>query len=84
MWIILKSLLNLLQYCFCSVFWHFGDEARGIWAPPPGMEPTPLLEDRVLNIGSPGRSLTHLIVVYPVLSTLDVPGPRKEKMKTYS
>ena len=29
MWPILKSLLNLLQYCFCSMFWLFGHEACG-------------------------------------------------------
>ena len=36
----LKSLLNLLQYCFCFMFWCFGHQARRILAPPPGMEPT--------------------------------------------
>ena len=29
----LKSLLNLLQYCFCFMFWFFGHEACGILAP---------------------------------------------------
>ena len=36
---LLKSLLNLLQYCFCFMFWFFGREACGILAPRPGMEP---------------------------------------------
>ena len=29
---LLKSLLNLLQYCFCSMLWFFGYEACGILA----------------------------------------------------
>ena len=29
----LKSLLNLLQYCFCLVFWFFGPKACGILVP---------------------------------------------------
>ena len=28
-----KSLLNLLQYCFCFMFWIFGLEACGILTP---------------------------------------------------
>ena len=42
MWtIFLKSLLNLLQYCFCFMFCFFGREACGILAPQPGIEPAP-------------------------------------------
>ena len=33
MWTIFKSLLNLLQYCFCIMFWFFGRKACGILAP---------------------------------------------------
>ena len=33
MWTILKSLLNLLQYSFCFMFWHFGCELYGILVP---------------------------------------------------
>ena len=29
----LKSLLNLLQYCFCFMFWLFGHKAGGILGP---------------------------------------------------
>ena len=36
-----KSLLNLLQYCFCFMFWFFGPKACGILAPQPGIEPAP-------------------------------------------
>ena len=53
----LKSLLNLLQYCFCLMFWFFGHEACGILAPWPGIEPTPpALEGEVLTTGPPGES----------------------------
>ena len=41
MWTILKALLNLLQYCFCFMFWLFAQEACGILAPPPGIELAP-------------------------------------------
>ena len=53
----LKSLLNLLQYCFCFVFWFFGHQACGILAPRPGIKPaSPALEGEVLNTGLPGKS----------------------------
>ena len=52
-----KSFLNLLQYCFCFMFWFFGPEACGILAPQPGIEPThPALEGEVLTTGPPGKS----------------------------
>ena len=38
---VLKSLLSLLQYCFCSLFWFFGHKARGTPAPQAGVEPAP-------------------------------------------
>ena len=58
MWTIFKSLLNLLQYCFCFMFWFFGHEAGGILAPTPGIEPTPpALEGEVLTTGPPRKSL---------------------------
>ena len=44
MWTILKVFFffNLLQYCFCFMFWFlFGHEAYGILAPWPGVEPEP-------------------------------------------
>ena len=63
MWtIFLKSLLNLLQYCFCFMFWFFGPEACGILAPRTGIEPTPpALEGKVLATGPPGKSQGQLI-----------------------
>ena len=47
---ILKSLLNLLQYCFCCMLCFFGLKACGILAPLPGIEPVPpALEGEVLT-----------------------------------
>ena len=40
MWTIFFEVLNLLQYCFCFMFWFLGHEAYRILAPQPGMEPT--------------------------------------------
>ena len=58
----LKSVLNLLQYCFCFMFWFFGREACEILALWPGVEPTALaLEGEVLTTGLPGRSLLLLL-----------------------
>ena len=53
----LKSLLNLLQYCFCCCFYFFA--GRPVESQlQPGIEPTPLaLRGRILNTGSPGKSL---------------------------
>ena len=52
-----KSLLNLLQFCFCFMFCFFGCEACGILAPQPGIRPTSLaLEDKVLIAVPPGKS----------------------------
>ena len=40
---VLKSLLSLLQHCFCFMFFGFlAWEACGILAPQPGVESTPL------------------------------------------
>ena len=47
----LKSSLNLLQYCFCFMFWFFGHEAFP-WL---GIKPEPpALEGEVLTTGPPG------------------------------
>ena len=43
-----KSFLNLLQYCFCFMFWFHGCEPCGILAPWPGIE-----------LGSTGRWSCH-------------------------
>ena len=56
MWTIFKSLLNLLQHCFC-----FGSDACGILAPQPGIQPIPLALEVKVNhwktTGKPGKSL---------------------------
>ena len=52
-----KSLLNLLQCCFCFMFWFLGQKACGILAAWPWMEPTtPALEGKVLSTGPRGKS----------------------------
>ena len=72
MWTILKSLLNLLQYCFCFMFWFFVHEACGILAPQPGIEPTPAaLEGEVLTTVPPGKSLRRRY--YPISRSPSLP-----------
>ena len=75
----LKSLSNLLQYCFCFMFWFFGCKECGILAPQPGIEPTPsALESQVLTTGPPGKSLflhhfgptSTLVSVIPASGTI--------------
>ena len=68
-----KSLLNLLQYCFCFMFWFLGFKAYGILAPWPKIKPsTPELEDEVLTTGQPGKSIklkfweNIFIIIYTV------------------
>ena len=53
----LKSLLNLLQYYFCFMFWYFGLEAHGILTSWLGIEPThPALEGEALTTRPPRKS----------------------------
>ena len=56
----LKSLLNLLRYCYCFFFCVFlfsGQEVCGILTPWPGIEPAlPALENEVSATGSPWKS----------------------------
>ena len=53
----LKSLLNLLQHCFCFMFWFFDPEACGILALQPETEPVPpILQGKVLTTGLAGKS----------------------------
>jgi len=67
----LKSLLNLLQYCFCFMFWCFGHETCEILAPLPGIEPIPpALEDKVLITGPPGKSPSPTLYWWPSQSFL--------------
>ena len=53
MWTIFKVFIELLQYCFCFMFWvfwfFFGCKACGILALPPGIEPTPSALEGSLN-----------------------------------
>ena len=51
----LKSLLNLLYYTICFMFWFFGQEAHGILAPLTGIElASPALEGKILTTALPG------------------------------
>ena len=51
-----KSLMNLLRYCFCFMFWLLGHVACGILAPQPGIKPTlPGWEGKVLTNGPLGN-----------------------------
>ena len=55
MWTIFKRIfLNLLQYCFCFMFWLFVPRACGLIALQPGIEPTPTA--KVLTTGLQGKS----------------------------
>ena len=53
----LKSLLGLLWYYFCFLFWFFSHEACGILVSQPGVElALPVLEGQVLTSGLPGKA----------------------------
>ena len=68
MWTLLKSLLNLLQHCFCFMFWLFGQKACGMLGPQPGIKPAPLaLEGEVLTTGPPGK--LHFLLYSILLSS---------------
>ena len=70
------SLLNLLQYCFCFIFWFLGHEACGILAHHPGIKPAPpALEDEVLTTGPPGKSPHSCIVQLEFLSYIRLGMP---------
>ena len=79
MWTISKSLLNLLQYCFCFMFCFFGHEACGILAPWPGIERTlPALEGEVLINGLPGKSQsTNSLILFPLRGAAPWPQPHE-------
>ena len=69
---LLKSLLNLLQYCLCFMFWFFGYQTCGILPPRPGIEPTPFaLEDKVLSTGPPGKSVSNCTAIQQVATLLN-------------
>ena len=66
MWPFLKSLLNLLQYCFCFIFGglFFFFLPRGTWdlcSPTRDRTLTPALEGEVLTTGLPRKSLRALL-----------------------
>ena len=78
----LKSLLNLLQYCF-FMFWVFGHEICGILAAQPRSKLHPLHWKAVLPTGPPRKSLflvfkgiwiVFSIVTVPIYATNSVGG----------
>ena len=84
----LKSLLNLLQHCFCFMLWFFGCKTCGILAPWPGIEPAPpALEGEVLTTGPPEKSLDffkiklniHMFYVWFSISTSSLPKRNLQK-----
>ena len=61
MFIYFKSLLNLLQYCFCFVLVLW---LQGMWdlRSPPGIKPaSPALEGEIATTGLPGKSLLDFL-----------------------
>ena len=70
----LKSLLNLLQYCFCFMFRFFGQEACGILVPQPGTEHSPpVLEGEVLTRTT--REVTLSVLSYPTATQISSVSP---------
>ena len=62
----LKSLLSLLQRCFCFMFWFFGWETCGILVPWPGIEPaSPTLKR--LNHQTPGKSRCYFKCIWALM-----------------
>ena len=78
----LKSLLSLLEYCFCSEFWFFDHKAFGIWNPRPGIEPPPPCIGRwrlnhrlpgkcpVLFVCVPGNFIQYQICIRTIMEAL--------------
>ena len=59
----LKSLLSLLQHCFCfmSLFWFFGLKACGVLGPRPGIKPiSPCIGRQSLH-GWTTREVPHVL-----------------------
>ena len=75
MWTILKPLLNLLQYCFCFMFWSFDHKACGTLVPRPGIKPPSLaLGGEVLTTRPPRKSPSWHSYLFPT--------NREEKVET--
>ena len=60
----LKSLLNLLQYCFCFMFCFFGCKACRILAPQPRIKPAPpALASKILTTESAEKALLIILAI---------------------
>ena len=62
----LKSLLNLLQHCFCfvSLFWLFDWQAHEILSPCLEIQLPPCVLEEVLTTGPPGKSLAFSFDIF--------------------
>ena len=68
----LKSLLNLLQYYFCFMFWFFGLNAYGILVPHQGWNPHFLHRKFSLNHWS--REVPNNIIFIIIIFILIIAG----------
>ena len=69
----LKSLLNLLQYCFCFIYIFFGHKTCEILTPQPRVEDAPpILKGKILTTGLPGKSLPFVLKLATVIHTFFV------------
>ena len=70
----LKSLLNLLQHCFCFVFRFFGGKAYRLLAPQPGIKLNPLhwkvKSSPLDHQGSPSPDSSKVFILRPAPSSL--------------
>ena len=63
LFVFVKSLLNLLRYCFLAAF--FGHETCGILSLLPGIEPTPpALAGEVQTTRQPQKSLSAIVLIF--------------------
>ena len=87
-WWTFFKVLNLLQCCSCFIFCIFGQEACGILAPQPGIEPAPpALKGEVSTPGAPRKS-NHISIKcllfklsFLFKSPIQIPAPEKYRGK---
>ena len=81
MWTILKSLLNLLQYCFCLMFWFFGHKVCWLLAPWSENKPiSPALDGKVLKpLDSQGSPFITFIISFSLVAAKKIHGTKSRK-----
>ena len=77
MWTFLKSLLNLLQHCFCIMF--FGHKSRGISASQRGIPGFPYLLHRKAKSEPPGNQKSLEVVFKPLTCTKVIQKKRERE-----